>query len=93
MRIKVATAGALTRSMPDGSTVIEGRTLTVRSLIEALTAKYGPGLSEELLEQGNLKDGLCMLVNGRNILSLPQGYETTLRDGDEVLIAIVISGG
>jgi molybdopterin converting factor small subunit len=93
MRVQVSTAGALTRSMLDGRTVIEGTSFTIRGLMEALTAKYGPGLAEELLDQGNLKDGLCMLLNGRNIFSLPQRYETPLQDGDEVLIAIVIAGG
>ena len=93
MRVKIRTAGALTHSIPGGKDVIEGRDLTVRRLIEALVAKYGPGLETELLEQGIIREGLCMLVNGRNILSLPKKYETILQDGDEVLISIVVAGG
>jgi molybdopterin converting factor small subunit len=93
MRVKIRTAGALTQSMPEGKDVIEGRDLTVRKLIDALVARYGPGLKEELLEQGNLKEGLCMLVNGLNILSQPEKYETPLQDGDEVFITIVVTGG
>ena len=65
----------------------------MRGLIDALKTKYGPALEEELLDRGNLREGLCMLVNGRNILSLVQKYEAPLRDGDEVLIAIVVAGG
>jgi molybdopterin converting factor small subunit len=93
LRVKVATAGTLTRSIPEGRVVIEGSDLTVRGLIDELKTKYGPTLEEELLDRGNLKEGLCMLVNGRNILSLPQKYETPLRDGDEVLIVIIVAGG
>ena len=93
MRVKIHTAGALTQSMPGGEDVIEGRDLTVRKIIETLVARYGPGLKEELLEQGDLKEGLCMLVNGLNILSQPKKYETPLKDGDEVFITIVVTGG
>lgn len=93
MRVKIRTAGALTQSMPEGEDVIEGRDLTVRKLIDALVARYGLGLEEELLEQGDLKEGLCMLVNGLNILSQPKKYETPLKDGDEVFITIVVTGG
>ena len=93
MRVKIRTAGALTRSLPGGKDVIEGRNLTVRKLLDALVDRYGPTLEEELLEQGNLKEGLCMLVNGLNILSRPKKYETPLQDGDEVFITIVVTGG
>jgi molybdopterin converting factor small subunit len=93
MRVRVRTVGALTHSMPEGKDVVEGEDLTVEGLIEAMVAKYGPGLKKELLEQGHIKGGLCMLVNGRNILSLPKQYETPLEDGDEVLIAILVAGG
>jgi molybdopterin converting factor small subunit len=93
LRIRVVTAGALTRSIPEGRVDIERQDLTVRGVIEALKGKYGPTLASELLDQEGIKEGLCMLVNGRNILSLPQRYETPLRDGDEVLIALVVAGG
>lgn len=93
MRVKIRTAGALTQSMPGGKDVIEGHDLTVRRVIEILVAKYGPGLEKELLEHGNIKNGLSMLMNGRNILSLPKKYETPLQDGDEVFITLVVAGG
>lgn len=93
MLVKVTTAGALTHSMPSGSDVIEGQDLTVQRLIDALAVKYGPELSKELLDQGRVRKGLCMLVNGRNVLSFPERFETPLEDGDEVLIALVVGGG
>lgn len=93
MKIRVATAGALTRSIPEGRVDIEGQDMTVRGLLEVLKSRYGPALASELLDQGDIREGLCMLVNGRNIFSLPQGYGTQLQDGDEVLIALVVAGG
>lgn len=79
--------------MPSGEDVVQGRDLTVRGLITAMVEKHGPGLEEELLNRGDIKEGLCMLVNGRNVLSMPKKYETPLQDGDEVLITIQIAGG
>lgn len=93
MKIRVVTAGALTRSIPEGKVDIEGQDMTVRGLIKVLKGRYGPTLASELLDQGGIREGLCMLVNGRNIFSLPQAYETPLQDGDEVLIALVVAGG
>lgn len=93
MKIHIHAVGALTNSMPRGEDVIEGRDLTVRGLIEALLSKHGTGLKAELIHQGKVREGLCLLVNGRNVLSLPGGYEMSLKDGDEVLITLVVSGG
>jgi molybdopterin converting factor small subunit len=80
--------------MSDGKVVIEGEDLTVRDLIDHLQTRYGPALTNELLDRGgDIRQGLCFLVNGRNILSLPGRYQTPLQDGDEVLIALVVGGG
>jgi len=93
MKVSIRTAGALTRSMPSGYDVIEGRDLTVRGLIRAMVDKYGPELEKELLNREEVREGLCMLVNGRNILSMPGRYDTPLKDGDRVLIALLVAGG
>ena len=87
------TAGALTHSLPIGKVVIEGEGLTVRGLIESLIARYGSRMAEELVNQGELRDGLVLMVNGRNVLSLPATFETPLMEGDEVLITITVAGG
>ena len=93
MKVRIRTAGALIHSMPSGEDVIEGEAFTIRSLIEALAKKFGPGLEAELLDGEEIKEGLCMLVNGRNILSMPERYETFLQDGDEVFVTVLVSGG
>jgi molybdopterin converting factor small subunit len=93
VKIKLVTAGALTCSLPEGRDIFEGEALTVRGLLNALVDKYGARMAEELLDQGNLRKGLALLVNGRNVLSLPSQLETALREGDEVLITIIVAGG
>ena len=93
MKVRIRTAGALTHSVPSGEDVIEGEAFTIRSLIQALVNKFGPGLEAELLVGEEIKEGLCMLVNGRNILSMPERYDTSMQDGDEVFITVLVSGG
>lgn len=93
MNVNVVTAGALTRSLPAGKVVVEGEDLTVAALLESLVAAHAPGMADELMDHGGLREGLALLVNGRNVLSLPKQFGTLLHDGDEVLIAIMVAGG
>jgi molybdopterin converting factor small subunit len=93
VKIKVKALGALTHSMTNGKTVIEGRDLTVAGLLDSLIARYGTRMAEELMNNGELRKGLALLVNGRNVLSLPEKFETPLQDGDEVIITIIVAGG
>ncbi len=93
LKVKVFTAGALTKSLPNGQDIIEGETITVQGLLERLVTKHGPLMAKELLHQGKLREGLVLLVNGMNVLSLPEKFDTLLKDGDEVLIAIIVAGG
>ena len=85
--------GALTHSLTDGKAVIEGRDLTVTGLLNALIVRYGPRMAEELMDSGRLRKGLALLVNGRNVLSLPEQFETPLQEEDEVIITIIVAGG
>jgi molybdopterin converting factor small subunit len=93
VKVTVRALGALTHSLPRGKTVIEGHDLTVAGLLDALIARYGPRMAAELMDSGRLKKGLALLVNGRNVLSLPEQFETPLREGDEVIITIIVAGG
>jgi molybdopterin converting factor small subunit len=93
MKVKIRALGALTHSLRDGKTVIEGRDLTVAGLLDSLIVRYGPQMAEELMDNGQLKKGLALLVNGRNVLSLPEQFETPLQDGDEVIVTIIVAGG
>ena len=45
------------------------------------------------MDDGGLRKGLALLVNGRNVLSLPEKFETPLQEGDEVIVTIIVAGG
>ncbi len=93
MIINITAVGALTWSLPSGKDCVEGERFTVQDVLNALVTKYGLSMAEELLEQGKLKKGLSLLVNGRNVLSLPDNFQTSLEDGDEIIIATILAGG
>jgi molybdopterin converting factor small subunit len=93
LRIRVTAVGALSRGLPDGQELIEGQGFTVVGVLDALVARHGELLAEEIYEGDTLRERLVILLNGRNVLSMPQGLQTALGDGDEVLITTVVPGG
>lgn len=93
MRIRVKALGTLRRGLPGGQDFIEGQGLTIGGVLDALVSRHGKLLAEELYEGEKLREGLAILVNGRNVLSLADGLLTALDDGDEVLITAVVPGG
>lgn len=65
---------------------------TVSDLLDHLVDKY-PKLRDELYEpDGELTDYFILFVNDRPINAL-DGTDTALKDGDEILFFIPISGG
>ncbi len=93
MKVNVRALGALTHSLTDGKAVIEGTDLTVAGLLDSLVLRYGPRMAAELMDNGRLRKGLALLVNGRNVLTLPETFETPLQEGDEVIVTIIVAGG
>lgn len=66
---------------------------TVRRLLDALAAACGEGMRRELFQpDGNLRAGLAVLVNGRNIAFL-EGLATPLGPGDRVTLIPPAGGG
>jgi molybdopterin converting factor small subunit len=86
-------AGILDRLIPNHETVVEVDDTTVQGVLNALVRAHGPRVEQELLDDGKLRKGLSLLLNGRNVLSLPDMFATVLRDGDEVVITVQVSGG
>lgn len=43
--------------------------------------------------QAKISDHYSLLINGRNILSLPEKMQTKLKDGDEVILTARVMGG
>ena len=69
-------------------------TKDVRALLDKLVEEIGSKLSEQFYEPGThkLRDTVNILVNGRGI-SLLNGLNTPLKDGDTVAIFPPVSGG
>lgn len=64
---------------------------TFGDLIDLLDQKYG-AIKEKILDQGCLKEGALVLVNGISILKLA-GSGLILRDGDDILLSVTVIGG
>ncbi len=63
--------------------------LTVREFLHLLERRHGPGVTEEIIPGGKLRDGYVILINGRFNDSL----ECLLNDEDEILITTPVPGG
>jgi len=76
-----------------GEARVELTAATVGELLTVLTARYGEPFRRELMTpEGNVKAGIAILVNGRNIIFL-QGMATPLNDWDKVTIIPPAGGG
>lgn len=93
MKIKITTVGVLSKILPSSHEIIEGYEFTVQSALDTLVNKYGNHFADELFKDGKLRTGLSLLINGRNILSMPNKLQTILKDEDEIIISTYITGG
>lgn len=93
MKVSVSLVGLLEGVFPAGKGVIEAENMTVSGVLDSLATRSGEGAGEKLRSGKELREGLSLLVNGRNVLSLPDKFETRLDDGDEVVITVQVSGG
>ena len=94
MRVRVSFYGAV-RDVAgvDEETVQLPPTADVRGLLERLGEKHGPALRDRVLRRdGTTWPSVAILLNGSNI-SLNQGLDTLLAEGDAVAIVPVIAGG
>ena len=93
MAIYIQTVGVLLKTLPESRTVIAGKNMTLQDALDALVEKHGRNVEDELFVNGELRPGLFMLVNGRNVRLLPHQYGTIVKDGDEILISVLVTGG
>lgn len=93
MKIKIKLEGGLPFNLSNGQEIIEGRELNIRKALLALVRKHGQLLANEIFDGETLKEGLALLLNGRNVLSLPKKYQTLLNDEDEIILTTRLNGG
>ena len=93
MAIHIKTVGVLLKILPEGRTVITGENITLQDALYAIVEKHGLHVEDELFINGELRPGLFILVNGRNVRLLPHQYGTIVKDGDEILISVLVTGG
>jgi molybdopterin converting factor small subunit len=60
-------------------------------MMSLLEQKEGPW-KRILKNDLSLAEGCVALVNGRNIMSL-EGFETKVREGDEITFTVLVAGG
>lgn len=93
MKIKITTVGILSQVLPSGHEIIEGNDFTVQGALDVLVNRYGNHIAEELFKDGKFREDLSLLINGRNLLGMPNKFQTLLKDQDEILISTHITGG
>lgn len=71
------------RGFPDGA--------TVGDVLAALDEEF-EGLSGELIEDGEIRDQLSVLKNGREVLHM-EGIDTVMEDGDRLSVFPPVAGG
>ena len=77
--------------LADGQAIIEVNGDTVGRCLEQLAARF-PKLKRKLFEKDDaLNRALEVYVNGESIY--PGDLDTKVKDGDELHIAVIISGG
>lgn len=91
MAVTVRLPGAL-RQWAGGQRAVELDSGSVGEAITVLCTQF-PAVGERVLdEEGKPRRFVNVYVNGEDVRLL-DGQETTLRDGDEVIIAPAVAGG
>ncbi|MEM2094302.1 MAG: MoaD family protein [Candidatus Bathyarchaeia archaeon] len=91
MSVRILISSSLMRA-PKGMEV-KVQASNLMEALRALVEEYSDELSGRLFEHdGSPRRLLNFYVNGKNVRFL-QGFETLLRDGDEVSILPSVSGG
>jgi molybdopterin synthase sulfur carrier subunit len=93
MAITIKLIGALRHASGISARALECEGGSVMDLVQRLTLK-SPELRRNLIagEPGEPRPNALILVNGREI-SVLNGLETALKDGDEVVFVPVVHGG
>lgn len=90
MRILINLFGVEVRNKQ--AVALPQETLPLREVVQAVDARE-PGFFKKFLRQDlSPAEDAVVLVNGRNILSLG-GWDTPIREGDEISFMVPVAGG
>jgi len=92
MKLKLKFLRPFSEAVGKGDLEIDFKDKTINALIKELTEKY-PKIKKEIYnENSELTEYICIFVNDKPITAL-KGVDTVLKNGDEVLFFMPISGG
>ncbi len=90
-RVKMRLIATLATAI--GRKELETEASSLREALDVLTEKYGDTFKTKILDsEGNPKGQIRIYVNGKDIRFLNK-LNTSLSDGDEVLILPAVTGG
>ena len=79
------------RTYTDGQKSVSGEGATLSELIEHLETSH-PGLKERLIDGGDLRRFVNVYVNDEDV-RFTGGLETSVSDGDQVVVLPAVAGG
>ena len=79
------------RTYTGGEKAVDASGETLAALIEDLEANH-PGIKDRLIESGDLRRFVNVYVNDEDV-RFTGGLETTLSDGDQVVVLPAVAGG
>ncbi|WP_148570777.1 MoaD/ThiS family protein [Nocardioides caldifontis] len=79
------------RTYTDGAKSVSGEGASLSELIDNLESAH-PGLKDRLVEDGDLRRFVNVYVNDEDV-RFTGGLETSLSDGDQVVVLPAVAGG
>jgi molybdopterin synthase sulfur carrier subunit len=79
------------RSYTDGAKAVDGAPGTLAEVIDSVESDH-PGIKGRIVEDGDLRRFINVYVNDEDVRFIG-GLETTVSDGDNVVILPAVAGG
>jgi hypothetical protein len=93
MKIELDRIGVFENYLPPHAEFKYDGKPTILSFLKDVAEQLGKELLNELMHRNTLKPNYVILLNGRSIYSIPEGLNSSLEDGDIVVIALLVDGG